>query len=52
MYQVSRIIDGVTACLLDYISCDMAVELFDVLELVGRLDLAVEVIRNANGASD
>jgi len=52
LYQASRIVDGVAACLLDYVSCEMAVEFFDVLELVGRLDIAIEIIRSANGASD
>ena len=51
LYIVSRIIEGVADCLLDYASCDQPVELFDLLELVGRLDLAVTSIRDVNGVS-
>ena len=40
----------VADCLLDYASCDGGVSTFDLLELVGRLDLAVDAIRQANGA--
>ena len=50
IYQASQIIEGVAACLLDYASCYQQIELFDVMELVGRLDLAVEAIRYGNGA--
>ena len=52
LYQASRIIEGVAVCLLDYASCGITVELFDALELVGRLDIAVDVIRDVNGALD
>jgi len=51
LYQASQLIDGVATCLVDYASCGEFIEFFDVFELVGRLDLAIEVIRQANGAS-
>jgi hypothetical protein len=50
-YQISRVIEGVSACLVDYASCEMAIELFDIMELVGRLDFAIESIRELNGAA-
>jgi len=51
LYQICQLIDHVAICILDYASCGQAIELFDAMELAGRLDLAVEVIRQENGAS-
>jgi hypothetical protein len=51
LYHASRIIEGVSLCLFDYASCAGVIDCFDLMELAGRLDLAVEVIRMANGAS-
>ena len=51
LYIASRIVDGVADCLVDYASCNQSAELFGLLELVGRLDLAVVTIRDVNGAS-
>lgn len=51
LYQVCQLIDHVATCVLDYASCGLAMELFDAMELVGRLDIAIEVIRQENGAS-
>jgi hypothetical protein len=51
LYQISRVIEGVSACLIDYSSCPGPIELFDVMELVGRLDFAVDSIRLISGAS-
>jgi hypothetical protein len=50
LYQICQLIDHVATCILDYSSCGQAIELFDAAELVGRLDLAVEAIRQENGA--
>lgn len=52
LYAASRVVEGVADCLVDYASCSQSVELYDLLELVGRLDLAVSAIREANGASN
>jgi hypothetical protein len=52
LYAASQIVSNVANCLIDYASSAVAVELFDILELVGRLDMAVESIRMANGAAD
>ncbi len=41
----------VADCLLDYANCDGDIDTFELLELVGRLDLAVDAIRSVNGAS-
>jgi len=51
LYQICQLIDHVAICILDYASCEQPMELFDAMELAGRLDLAVEVIRQENGAS-
>jgi hypothetical protein len=50
LHQVSQIISSVADCLIDYASCDQVIEFAVNAELAGRLDLAVEVIRMANGA--
>ena len=52
LYAASQIINNVANCLVDYACCDVAIELFDILELVGRLDLAIDAIRISNGAVD
>ena len=51
-HAASRVIEGVADCLVDYASCSQFVELYDLLEFKGRLELAVFVIREANGASN
>ena len=50
-YQISRIIEGVSACLVDYASCPGPIEFFDFMELVGRLEFAVDSIHLINDAS-
>lgn len=50
LYHVSRLIEGVSLCLFDYASCVGVIDYFDLMELVGRLDLAVDAIRSTNGA--
>ena len=52
LYAASRIVAMVADCLLDYASCEGEVSIYDLLELVGRLDLAVDAIRLVNGACD
>lgn len=52
LYVASQIVSSVAACLSDFAVAAGVFELFDLLELVGRLDLAVDAIRLANGASD
>ena len=51
LYQVCQLIEHVAICIMDYASCELPMELFDAMELVGRLDLAIDVIRQENGAS-
>ena len=51
LYQISRLIEGVMVCLIDYSDHQGLIELFDVMELVGRLEMAVESIRLINGAA-
>lgn len=52
LYSASRIIAIVADCLIDYASCGGNVGTFELLELAGRLDLAVDAIRLANGADE
>jgi hypothetical protein len=50
LYQACQLIDQVAVCILDYTSCGQAVDYFDAMELVGRLDLAIQIVRMENGA--
>ena len=50
LYAASRVVAMVADCLIDYASCPAEVGTFELLELAGRLDLAVDAIRLANGA--
>lgn len=52
LYNASRVIEGVSLCLLDCACSAGEIDYFDLMELVGRLDLAVDAIRGVNGASD
>lgn len=52
LYAASRIVAMVAECLFDYANCDGDVGTFELLELAGRLDIAVDAIRLANGACD
>jgi hypothetical protein len=49
IYQISRIIEGVAACL--YGSSPESIDYFDAVELAGRLDFAVDSLRLLSGAS-
>jgi hypothetical protein len=51
LYQASRIVEIVATDLCDFVGRSTQINDFEVVELVGRLDLAVEVIRWANGAA-
>jgi hypothetical protein len=51
LYNASRVIEGVSIFLLDYATSTGEIDYFDLIELVGRLDLAVDAIRSLNGAS-
>jgi hypothetical protein len=52
LYAASRIVAMVADCLLDYTSCGGEISTYDLLELVGRLDIVVDAIRQVNGACD
>jgi hypothetical protein len=52
LYQISRVIEGVSACLIDFSDSPGSVDFFDVMELVGRLEFAVDSIRLMSGASE
>jgi len=52
LYQICQLIGHVATCILDFADCEMPMELFDAMELVGRLDLAIDAIRRENGASE
>ena len=49
LHQICRIIDGVSACLVDLADCPTSCDFFDVMELVGRLDFAADSMRRMGG---
>jgi hypothetical protein len=52
LYIASRMVSGVADCLTELASITDNIELWDLLELAGELEVAVNTIRLANGASD
>lgn len=48
LYAASHIVGNVAIVLLDLASSGLAIEAFDLLELVGRLDVVVDLIRLSN----
>ena len=52
LYIASRMVSGVAECLTEFASCTDIIELWDLMELVGQLEIAVDTIRLANGTSD
>lgn len=50
LYQVSRIIEGVTACLSDFSIEGKPIDLFYAMELAGRLEFAVDTLRLMSGS--
>jgi len=52
LYHAGRLIEDVSLYRFDYASCAGVIDYFDLMELVGRLDLVVEGIRSLNGASN
>ena len=51
LYQICQLIEHVATCILDFADCGVPMELFDAMELAGRLELAIHVIRQESGAS-
>ena len=45
LYQASRLIEGVAACLIDFSSCRGPIDFFEIMDLVGRLEFAADTIR-------
>ena len=43
-------VSGVADCLIELTTCTDSIELWDLLELAGQLEIAVDTIRSANGA--
>jgi hypothetical protein len=52
LFAASQLKGGVANCLLEYLTSDIPIEFFDFMEIVGTLDLAIEVIGLSNGASN
>jgi len=50
LYMASSMVSGVAECLIEFASCTDVVELSDFMELVGQLEIVVDVIRLVNGA--
>jgi hypothetical protein len=42
LYVASRMVSGVADCLIEFASCAELIELWDLMELVGQLKVAVE----------
>jgi len=51
LYFASKMVSGVADCLTEFASCAEVIDLWDLMELVGQLEIAVDTIRLANGAS-
>jgi hypothetical protein len=51
IYQISLIVEGVAACLVNYCTCHGSMDYFEAIELVGRLEFAVDSMRQISGAS-
>jgi len=51
LYIASRMVSGVAECLAEFASCSDLMELWDLMELAGQLEIAVDTIRSVNGAS-
>ena len=52
IYIASQIISAVADCFIDYSSCGGLADTYELMELAGRLDVAIATIRQANGGSD
>lgn len=52
LYIASRMVSGVADCLNEFASCADLIGLWDLMELAGQLEIAVDTIRLANRASD
>lgn len=45
-------VSGVVDCLIEFANCAELIDLWDLMELAGQLESAVDTIRLANGAAD
>jgi hypothetical protein len=52
LYIASRLVSGVADSLTEFASCSGVMEMWDLMELVGQLEIAVDTIRLANGAAN
>jgi hypothetical protein len=52
LYAANNMVSGVAERLTEFASYAGLIELWDLMELVGQLEIAVETIRLANGAAD
>jgi len=52
LYIASRMVSGVADCLIEFASYAEGIELWDLMELAGQLETAVDTIRLANGATN
>jgi hypothetical protein len=51
LYFAGRMVSGVADCLIEFANCTEQIELWDLMELAGQLEIAVDTIRLASGAS-
>jgi hypothetical protein len=52
LYIASRKVSGVADCIAEFASCSDAIEIWDLMDLVGQLEIAVDTIRLVDGASE
>jgi len=52
LYFASRMVRGVADCLIEFSNYSGGMELWDLMELAGQLEIAIDTIRPANGASN
>jgi hypothetical protein len=52
LHIASQMVSGVADCLIEFAGYAEAIELWDLIELAGQLEIAVDAIRRANGAAN
>jgi hypothetical protein len=52
LYIASRMVRGVADSLAEFANCTDIIDCWDLIEMAGQLDIVVDTIRSAKGASD
>ena len=51
LYLAGRMVSGVADCLIEFAHCAEQIDLWDLMEMAGQLEIVVDTIRLASGAS-